>query len=407
MIYEDRISRAGCSETFKYFESMPGAELYKFMGREALTKEVEEAKELKVAQMFRYLFHFEHMAKKEGETWTELAEEILRLRINSIHPVLRARGESLMISTHILARETVNRLILMTPYLLKGEEISKHMTMKPQSAEVAQFEVWIKSSCDHLQDIMNGSDTQIDNYESAMRKGKITVKYRSRMLDSLLPVIMIGGSIETAADAMIEEELFDRLMLAGIKAEEVPDYQVENTELSTLDGSHFGRIKCVVAARQDATRLQEMIARVATLADRSRYLVTRDYKYTAIRYPPTEASTNKAVRDVLQDHRTFKASMVRTSVYGFTRIDPFMDVPESTKDLCTREISRNADKTVTHFLLTMKMLDTEGRAANSPVTRVSTNNAGTKIYLCTPNGGGRFSSIHERSYGPDAGMVCE
>ena len=80
MIYEDRISRAGCSETFKYFESMPGAELYKFMGREALTKEVEEAKELKVAQMFRYLFHFgaqkckKRVLESQEGLWTKIGK---------------------------------------------------------------------------------------------------------------------------------------------------------------------------------------------------------------------------------------------------------------------------------------------------------------------------------------------
>ena len=383
MIFEDRISRAGCSDTFKYFESMPSTELYKFLGREAPTKEAEAAQDVKVAQVFRYLVRLEHIAKKEGGTWTEPAEEILRTWINSIHPILRTRGESLMISMHILAQETVDRLILTTPYLLDGEEIRKHTIVLPHSAEFSQFEVWIKSSCDHLQDIANGNDTLIDAYETTMRSRKVTVKYRSRMLDSQLPVVMIGGSIETAADETIEEELFDRLLMAGIKAEEVPYYQIENIELSTMDGSSFDRVKCVVAARQDAKRLQEMIARVATPADPNRYLATRDYKYTMIGYPPTEAS-DKAVRDMLRDQKMFKASLVRTSLYGFTSIDPFMDVPKSTKDLCTREVSKNEDKTVAYFLLTMKMRDRNGGSRSTPVTRVSTNRAGTKLYLYAP-----------------------
>ena len=383
MIFEDRISRAGCSDTFKYFESLPSDEIYRFMGREAPTKKEEAAKEVKVTQIFRYLIRLEHIAKKEGGTWTESAEEILRAWINAIHPILRTRGESLMLSMHFLAQEAVDRLILTTPFLLEGEEIRKHTTAILQSTGLSQFEVWIKLSCDYLQDITNGNDSLTDEHETAMRSRSIIVKYRSRMLDSLLPVAMIGGSIETAADETIEEEFFDRLLMAGINSEEVPEYHIENTELSTLDGSSSDRIKCIVAAKQDAQRLQEMIARVATPADRSRYLATRDYKYTAIGYPPTEAS-DKAVRDVLQDHQLFKASLVRTSLYGFTRVDPFMDVPKSTKDLCTRVVSRNEDKTVAYFLLTMKMRNKDGGSKSTPVTRVSTNKAGTKIYLYAP-----------------------
>ena len=381
MIFEDRISREGCSDTFKHFESLPGAELYRFMGREAPTK--AETKEVKVAQMFRYLIRFEHVAKKEGGTWTESAEEIQRSWINSIHPILQSRGESLILSRHILAEEVIDRLIITTPYPLEEEEIQKHMFRTLQGPKISQFEAWVKSSCDHLQDIADGNDTLTDEYETATRNLNTVVNYRSRMMDSQLPVVMIGGSIETAADEMIEEELFDRLLMAGFKAEEVPEYQVENTELSTLDGNHSDRIKCVVAARQDAKRLQEMIARVATPADRNRYLVTRDYKYTTISYPPTEAS-DKTVRDAIRDHRIFKASLVRTSLYGFGRIDPFMDVPKATKDLCTREVSKNADKTVAYFLLTMKMRDRDGGSKSTPVIRVSTNKLGTKIYLYAP-----------------------
>ena len=384
MIFEDRISRSGCSDTFKYFESLPSNEIYRFLGREAPTEEAEAAKEVKVTQIFRYLVRLEHKAKKEGGTWTESAEEILRAWINAIHPILRTRRESLILSMHFLAQEAVDRLILTTPFLLEGEEIRRHMTATTQSAELSQLDVWIKSSCDHLQDITNESDALTDEYETAMSNRDTIVKYRSRMPDSLLPMVMIGGSIETAADETIEEEFFDRLLMAGINREEVPEYHIENTELSTLDGSSFDRIKCIVAARQDAQRLQDMIVRVTTPADRSRYLATRDYKYTVIGYPPTEAS-DKAVRDVLRDHKLFKASLVRTSIYGFTGIDPFMDVPKNTKDLCTREVSKNEDKkTVAYFLLTMKMRGKDGGSKSTPVTRVSTNKANTKIYLYAP-----------------------
>lgn len=61
-----------------------------------------------------------------------------------------------------------------------------------------------------------------------------------------------------------------------------------------------------------------------------------------------------------------------------------MDVPKATKDLCTREVSKNEDKTVAYFLLTMKMRDRDSGSKSSPVIRVSTNKLGTKIYLYAP-----------------------
>ena len=196
----------------------------------------------------------------------------------------------------------------------------------------------------------------------------------------LFPVAIIKGSMETAVDALIEEELFDRLVLAEINEAEIPDYTVESVELSTSDGRHLGRVKCIVSARQDIHKLQDMIMRITTPASRNKYLVTRDYAFFSITYPPTD-TTDKEVMDALKEQRVLNASLIRTCIYGLTGIDPFRDVPEYTKGLCTREKHKNTGRTVAHFLLTMSMVNHDGRVINSPVTRVSTNPTGTKLYL--------------------------
>lgn len=288
-----------------------------------------------------------------------------------------------MISSHLFATQTIDRLILTTPYELEEKELMKHTVVKQNQEGLAQFEVWIKSSCKHLKEITKGTGALEMNYDSVLTDGKIIVKYRSRMPDTLVPAVMIKGSIETAVDAMIEEELFARLISAEIADDAIPEYHVESVEMNTTDGCHSGKMKCVVAARQDVDRLQEMIARITTPATRSKYLVTRDYVYKAIVYPPTE-TTDKEIAETLRDQRAFNTSSVRTSKYGLTGIDPYRNVPQYTKDLCTRKTSENTGKLVAYFLLMMSMLDREGRTVSSPVTRVSTNPSGTKLYLHAP-----------------------
>lgn len=77
MIFEDRISRDGCTETFKYFENASMEEINAFLGGKASMSIIEEKEEIKCAQLFRYLVRFEHTDKKDG-SWTDSAVEILR-----------------------------------------------------------------------------------------------------------------------------------------------------------------------------------------------------------------------------------------------------------------------------------------------------------------------------------------
>jgi hypothetical protein len=378
-IFDDRLTREGCSQAFGFFESASQEEMLAFfrMGEE---QEEEGKTQLKEATLYRHLLRFEHTEQKKNGEWNQPAREILRQWIDAIHPVLVANNYSLLLSVQPFSCTRLDRLILMTPYKLDAREMDRHIVTKKKSTNPTRFEVWVKSSCSNLKEMTNVSmaGSGAEDYLKRLKTERITVIGLYSSIDEQIPIVYIVGSISTADDRQIAEEMVDRLVAAGMDIEDIPHFHISSTIVSTSTGRIANRTKCVIAAKADANCLQDMISSLHTPAARN-YLVTRDYHFTQIAYPPTDRSDSE-LASAMDRQQEFTASIVRTSIFGFTGLEPFYDTPEKTKDLCTREITSNTNA-VAHHLLLMRMLDEDNHMIDTPVIRVSMNKWNDKIYL--------------------------
>ena len=385
MIFQDRISRNGCSEAFHLFETASDEEIVTFLqgGRHTTYGDTaHQQQQWKETKIYRYLVRLDHSNRRQNGAWEKSAGEILRTWINAIHPVLKSNDFSLLLTLHPFARTPVDRLIFKTPFELETYKIEKHTLVKNRGTQLTRFEVWIKTSCEHLEDMMDmqKSGPQAAVYQEVLTNTNITPEYITRIPDNIIPIAMIGGSIESASDTMIEEEIVDRLAMADFDTDDIPPFYVESTFVNTSTGRTPCKVKGILTSRQDAQKMQKMLTRFTTPASRKRYLVTRDYSFTPVIYPPTDRS-DKELATAIKRQKSFLASNTRTTIYGLTGIDPFFDIPEQTKDLRTQVTISNTTKTVAFLLLTMTMLEEDGRTLHSPVTQVSTNRLGTKLYL--------------------------
>ena len=380
LIFDERLTRVGCSQAFSFFEAASHEEMLDFFRKDNKSQEEGEKGQLKEAVLYRHLLRFEHIDRKKNGEWNVPAREILRKWINIIHPILVANNFSLLLSIQPFSRTPLDRLILMTPYSLETQEIDRHVISKRKSNTPTRFEVWFKSSCRDLKDMTNVATAgpKAEGYSKMLKDERISVVGLYSSIDEQLPITFIVGSISTADDRQIAEEIVDRLVVAGFAQKDIPHFHIASTIVSTSTGKVANRTKCIIAAKADAPHLQDMISELHTPTLRD-YLVTRDYHFTQIVYPPTDRS-DKDLALAMDRQQEFTSSIVRTSIYGFEGFEPFYDIPRMTKDLCTREITSNTS-TVAYHLLTMRMQDDDELIVDAPVIRVSMSKWNDKIYL--------------------------
>ena len=378
LVFEERLTREGCAQAFNYFETASQEQILTFLRIEA---EDDDRTQRKAAILYRHLLRFEHTDKRQRGEWKEPAREILRQWIDAIHPVLVANNCSLLLSLQPASRNPLDRLVVSTPFTLEAEEIERHILIKKKISNPNRFEVWVKSSCGNLKELIAATTAgPIEEYTKMLAKWRVSVDYLCSSVDDHIPIFFLVGSITTADDELIAEEIVDRLAMADFELDDIPPFHVESSIVGTSMGKIASRTKCVIATKADSKQLQEMISTLHTPASRNRYVVTRDFQFAPIVYPPTDRSDSD-LASAIDRQDEFTASVVRTTIYGYKGFTPFYDIPSETKDLCTRETITNTSKTVAQLLLTMKMLDKNKQAIPSPVIRVSENKWSSKIYL--------------------------
>jgi hypothetical protein len=293
-----------------------------------------------------------------------------------------ANNTSLLLSLQPASRNPLDRLVVTTPFTLEAEEIERHILMKKKTTNPNRFEVWIKSSCGNLKELVATlkAGLLIDGYTNMLTKWRVSVEYLCSSIDDHIPIFFLVGSTSTADDALITEEIIDRLIMADFELDDIPPFHVENSIVRTSMGKIASRTKCIIATKADSKQLQEMISTLHTPASRNQYVVTRDFQFAPIVYPPTDRSDSD-LSSAIDRQAEFTSSVVRTTIYGYKGFAPFYDTPSETKDLCTREITSNTSKTVAQLLLTMKMMDENKQVIPTPVIRVSENRWSSKIYL--------------------------
>ena len=390
-VFGERQSQEGLIEAFSIMEATTKEDIINFLqkGFEQSTVLTDEEVD-KTRELHRYYIRFEHTNRRRHEEWQEQTGEILRKWINVIHPVLVANNHILVLTTQPYVRTQNDRLVYMTPYSLDSSNLQEYVIEKTLPSQnktenrgSSRFEVWIKTTCAYLEDMADHTQSgELANaYSDTMEREYIQVQYISRIADSIVPAVMIGGSIETADDEIIEEELGDRLIRMGVDSDTFPVFHVEQVSIGTSTGSVTIRTKCIMAKRAEVETIQSAFGAIPTPVSKAVYQVTSDYIFTPVKYPPTD-QTDKELSAAIGRQNDFTKSIVKTTIYNLHNVAPYHDVPICVKDPCTNEIEKNtAKKTVAAIILDMKFMVGRDIKIRSPVIRVSTNSSGSKLHL--------------------------
>lgn len=387
-IFDDKDSREGCMRAFNIIEKATPEEITNLIQGESEEKseDKDNVGDGKL-DIHRYYVRLEHVNRQRHEEWTEPRGEILRKWINAVHPVLTSQKFNLVLTLQPYARKQSDRWIYMTPYNLDVEHLEEYIIEKPSKRTSAnrgtsRFEIWVKTTCPTLEDMADSTraGSLAQAYASAMRQEDISVKFVSRTLDNMVPAVMIGGSVETADDEVIEEEISDRLLNMGVNLAVFPTFHVEHVIVGTSLGRDSIKTKCIISRRSDTETIQKAFELLPTPAATPRYLATNEFCFTPVRYPPNDR-TDADLAAAIKKQREFTSSIVKTTIYNLNNIAPYHDIPPQVRDLYAGTIQKNTTRTIASIIMSMKYLGIRDTQMRSPVIRVSTNVSGTKLHL--------------------------
>ena len=376
-IYGDRISQDGFMTTLQWFHSATQDEIGGFLqgGKFEAPLTTQSATAIAAprrTQWYLYNIKLMHTDRKMNGKWKKPAVDILLCWVNAIYSGLREHGHRLILTNPPLATNKSNTEITASPYMDVGK-LAIHL--KAPQKETKRFDVWLKSSHDDLGQLTNQSPPHTKN---ALAEANITTKVLSRNKIGGRPILMLIGSIDTDSDDMICHELEDRLVSTGTPSGLCPKFYVATRVVDTHIKNESIKIKCVVTHPDAAHELKELFAQIPTPASRSRYLVTRDFFFTAIGFPSTTKSV-RAVQIAMKRQHDFTASLATTTIHGLN-IDPFYYIPETTIDMSSGERGPNR-KTLAELILLAKGSNNGGRQSISPVNRVTVSPSLKEIHL--------------------------
>lgn len=387
LIFDNRPTRDGCMETLALVENATPEELYTFLTKDMFpppnqhtenNNESENTQETHNESL--YCVRFEHADHKKTGFWNESPGAVLIRWLQAVIPVLIDNNFTLTLTQAPYERSTNDRKILPN-FSATTEQMEEFTHNCKSSSKLSSFEVWMKSTCWNLNDLLmvSKSGEKAKGYIQRMKSARIWLETISQTTDGMVPVIMLGGSIESEPDDMIGAELNDRLILANTTLSNCPNFNVGYCAVNTSSNKGGVMAKCIIANKSQAETLHNIFNNMVTPGMQERHLVTRDYFFAPISYPPNDRS-DRELSKAMNRQRSFMDSIIQTTILGLIDVDPFITIPTNTKDFCTGEVAAN-EKSLVELLLLSKTRDTTDSVISSPVRKVSTNNGKNRLHL--------------------------
>ena len=126
------------------------------------------------------------------------------------------------------------------------------------------------------------------SYLRDLQMAKIWVTPLSNNWVTVLPVIMLVGSLEFDNDSVAQQELSERAELARADPMSVPPFFVSWCQVGMSSGRSATMAKCVMAYAKDMEFFHQLFSTMLTTVARTWYLVSRDYSFSPILFPPTD-----------------------------------------------------------------------------------------------------------------------
>lgn len=388
LIFDSRPSREGCIETLALVDNATPEELYTFLtkhtpnppAQKAPTHDTNQNSDTEDALHSLYCVRFEHTDRKKQGFWNESPGAVLLRWMKAVLPVMKENNFTLTLSQAPHTRVPNDR-DLTSAFTVTSTQLEDFTHNCKSNKKLTSFEVWIKSTCPDLNELLmvSKSGDKATDYITGMKTARIWLEVISQTIDGIVPVLMLGGSIETDPDDMIGAELNDRLLQTKIDLAHCPNFDITYCAVHTSSTKGSVMAKCVMANKDSAPKLHQLFDNIITPGMQERHLVTRDYFFAPISYPPSDRS-DRELTSAMNRQREYTDSIIQTTITGLIDVNPFTDVPAYTKDLCTHEIEKN-NKSLVELILLGKILDTTDTAISSPIRKISTNRKRNQLHL--------------------------
>ncbi len=382
LIFEDRASRTGCIETIRMIDAATPDELQAFLHRETNPTSGEAPPPKNDVTTggstgYRYHARIDHTDYRRNGVWHESAGTVLIRWMTAVLPVLTANKHTLTLTQSPFRQSPpLERRVISTNSIVSTELNVFIQDVSPTDS-LSHFEFWFYTTCTNMGDLMSASKTGIDatDYVQNMRTARIWFKVISRAEADKVPALILGGSMDSDSNEMIADEINDRLGMVGIGLDKCPTFYIDNYAVITPRTKERSvTMKCIMTHNKDASTLARLVETVSTPGLPTRHLVTRDYSFTTVEYPPSNQFQSTIGR-AIERQRTFLNSITTTTLQGMKGIDPFFDVPQSTEPFYTGEARIN-DQTLAELILLGEITDSTGRTMKTPVIRLAMSTSG-------------------------------
>ena len=387
LIFDSRPSREGCMETLALVENATPEEIYIFLTKNMIRPIRQNQSDMSTTtnntedvEHTLYCVRFEHTDRKNHGFWNESPGAVLIRWIKAVLPVVTDNNFTLILSQAPHARIPNDRK-LTTAFTATSEQLEDFTHNCKSNKRLTSFEVWIKSTCSDLNNLLmvSKSGTRAVDYIAGMKSARIWMEIISQTMDGIVPVLMLGGSIETDPDDMIGAELNDRLLQAHIDLAKCPNFDIAFCAVHTSNIKGAVMAKCIMAKKETAGALHHLFENMITPGMQERHLVTRDYFFAPILYPPSDRS-DRELSKAMNRQREFTESTIQTTIVGLVDVNPFTDIPKQTRDFYTQELEEN-NKSIVELILLSKTPDRANAIISSPIRKVSTNRKQNRLYL--------------------------
>lgn len=247
--------------------------------------------------------------------------------------------------------------------------------------QLTQFDFWFSTSCSDISPIIPKPSHKTTDYAHQTYLANLSrVAIRATRLEFFpanmdLCAVMIG-STSRDFDSRIKTELVERLG---------PQYDPSSTTISWMSirtrlDRYSTMAQCILAPPEHATDIRELVTRATPPLPH--HYVTHTYSIVAI--PPVhDPSYDTVMAQTITSQVSNLESTTSVSFVNLNSCDPFTLIPPLALMAGTDPTITNQE-TMASLITTGKISLPDGSTLSSPVTKIATDMAGTRLFLFAP-----------------------
>jgi hypothetical protein len=333
-----------------------------------------QANQVVSGQHFLHHIRLEHMDGKAR--WTDPSGAVLKKWLSAVAPINSENSFHIELVSSIYDKKRDN-VSLQNALQLTDEQLGFFTYFLRSSKRLYKLEFWITSNCANMLDFKSARKVGhgTTSYLNELQHARIWFTPVSTNWVTVFSLVMLVGSLETDNDSIAQQELRDRIELAGADPMDIPPFFISWCQVAVSSGRSAMMAKCIMAYIKDVEFFHQTFSTMPTEVLRTCYLVTRKFSFCTVAFPSTDRS-DKRVGNAIRTHQELLASMTYTEVHGLNGVDPFYHVPSHTRASGSEEYKENT-RTVAALILLGSAVIAGGSNIPSPVTRITLQPEGT------------------------------